>query len=258
MKILNPNDFYSVYLENHLSYYGMYSDFKNAKLALLDHIFNVIGNGIRDTDEFINFISSNEKSFNLKHTISLYEKKFYSGFDSNSDIDVNKATDDELVDFFSRTDNFHHRICENDLHLYKDVKVWEEDTKKIKRNPYPNFSKKYSIIYNLNFDLLGEQKEYWINEAITFYKDCIVYLNSEESMYHSNAYPTDDKAKDEAVISSFKKALDKYETNEDASKAYEQDYNGNVEEFVIVRWEKNKKEWMAFCHNSIDFLKEKL
>jgi hypothetical protein len=267
MNILSPNDLYANNLAVNSSYYSLYKDFDNAKLAVLDHIFNTIGNGIHDHQDFINYISLDKIIHNLNETIKLYDKKFFTGQDSvlcvfddgTEEIRKTMPSKDEKCFVMSAPNaKWFYSICEDDLHKYPNAIRWKQNKRSHSNTPYPNFQKKYSIVYEIDFDSLGDLKEIWINEIIFFYQSCIDFLNSSQSNTHSNAYPSNDPNQDKSRIKDIKRFTEKYEDNEAISKAYEHEFNGDYEEFLISRWEAQKTKWINFSLETIEFLKSKL
>lgn len=239
-KIFSPNDLYNNYVMNH-SFFSTYKnkDFDSFKLSLLDHLFNVIGNGINSNEDFLNFIYDNGFRCTAEDVFKKLNGKYYSGY----------CNDD-----FSK---YYSMIPEEELKNYSNhnFKIVEKNSF---FSPYPNFKKEYSVVYNIDFDSLGENKELWINEIIYFYQSCINFLNSDDSKKHNYAYPSDNENKDKFTFSEYQRRFETYLSNEEISKAYGLHYDGNLHEFICNRWKKEKEEWIDFSEKTISFLKSKL
>ena len=264
MKILSPNEFISNQLHKS-NIYSIFIDFDNGKLSLLDHIFNTIGSGIDTSEEFIKLISGKNNNVDLSVIKDSYSKDKYSGYthvnvilEDDDDITLNYIPDKYSLMFPARDKkNFMHISLENQ-HKYPDVILWKK-MKNIQHifTPYPNFEKIYSTIYKIDFDKLQNHREEWINIMIYFYTYCKNYFESKESLGYENAFPSNSKEKDLKRIEDYQCHMKKYESNEAISEAYELEYNGDIEDFITRRWEKDKSEWIEFCNDSINFLENK-
>ena len=123
------------------------------------------------------------------------------------------------------------------------------------KNPYPCFKKQYSLVYNLD---LTELPEDWIDNLIWFYSKCKEYFLAGASDY-SYAYPKSDNEREtqsfEKAIANLKKdGMTEEEHYAAVSKAYECEYNGDLHEFRLLRWEKEKVRCLDFIDDTIKIL----
>lgn len=225
----------------------MYS-YEDAKLAVIDHFFNVIGNGINTTEDFLNYIcieDSNKSDseiaalFHMEHNIDSSEY-FHNEF--NSLLKKNGISEEAI-------NNLENKLKQKD---------------KVNFFPYPNFKKEYSRIYYIDFNRLGEHKESWIKTVQSFYETCIEWFNSEKSLNHFNAYPTNNKDRDNYRLQEMKDYLSKKyknleEGNEELYKKIAKDYgiqsfNGDVHQMLCDMWIKNKEQWIKFSKKAIKYL----
>jgi hypothetical protein len=209
---ISPENFLNSFISKHINYYYSMYTLPDAKLAVFDQIFNVIGNGINSQEEFIQCI-----------------------FIKTTELDLNKFSD--------------NKFNNNNL---------------IKFSPYPNFQKKYTILFDLDFDIFAEHKIEWINYLINYYQYCDEYLNSENSNNHNNAFPSNKENRDDFNSQDLHKRLSNNYTgfNEGLVDTYckiAKDYgvdsfNGDIRQLFSDMWIKDKQNWLAFIKEAIYYL----
>lgn len=217
------------------------NSFEESKFAVLDQLLNVIGNGIRDDEEL------DEQVFVEKvPDFSDYEKyikeEIFYGYEKVRSIE---GTDILIPEGDSIT------CVESDKHLYPNVKKWIHAKKVNEKAPYPNFDEKYSTVYRTDFSRLGDN---WIEAAIWFYEEAKSRLEKYESSYHY-AYP----CKTERETVNRKADQLKYfgdRTNEEISRDWGYPYDGDIEKFLVGKWQKEKSRIFEFIDSTIFYLKD--
>lgn len=264
-KILAPDEYFLKCLQESILYTN-YVDLENARFSVMDSILNTVGNGIDTSEDLLEALSVT--NIDLK-SIEEIEKDYfddkYVGF-KKIIIYHEDGTDEETTVLPENLEDLVFTGChegvvltvlEKDKSKHEDVIYWKKAKRpSIKWNPYPNFQKEYSAIYKVDLNVLGDKRDVWIDEIITFYNDSIAYLESESSRDHSYAYPSNKPQGDERLIASYKKSFEKYNSNEEISKAYEAEFDGDVEAFAARRWENNKSEWINFSKEAIKYLEK--
>lgn len=261
-KILTPDEYFLKCLQDSMLYTN-YVDLEHARLSIMDSIFNTVGNGIDTSEDLLETLSST--NIDLK-SIEEIEKNYfddqYIGFKKI----IIYHEDDRVEETTVLPENLEdlvftgcHRDCvmDKDKSKHKDVIYWKRMNRSpLKWQPYPDFSKEYSAIYKVDLNVLGDKRDIWIDEIIAFYNGSIAYLESESSRDHSYAYPSNKPAADENLIMSYKEGFKKYNSNEEISKAYAAEFDGDVEAFAARRWENNKLEWIEFSKEAIKDLEK--
>lgn len=166
------------------------STLEDAKLKYFDHIFNVIGNGYHDVEEFI-----------THHTIN----------DENKDL-INSFPDKYIGDtplFYAYTQVHNHRGYESGVTGSELPGIYtEEELKNLPQvvytvqangnffddeeyffNPYPNFSKQYSMIWEDSIEALEVS---WLQAAQFYYEKAREFFYSKNANKYHGACPEDE------------------------------------------------------------------
>ena len=246
--MLSPDRFIVSYLEENSDYYGMYS-YEDAKLAVMDQLFNTIGNGIVGTNQFLRYISIEDSELSEQEISDL----------------INGIRDDthSLEDIHDRLNALLNSVGSLDKTIQNTERKIKKE-KRVKFCPYPNFDKNYSLVYELNFNLITEHKESWIAAIQDYYKQCIKYFNSDKSLSHMYAYPSNSERQDNQKLEDMKKRLTKNykgfeegieEEFEKIAKDYGiESFNGDVHKMLCDIWVKNRNQWIEFSEEVIQYL----
>lgn len=238
-KIMTAHQAFNVSMNE---YPSLYTDatLEGAKLKHYDHLFNVIGNGYRDMDEFVQAHTINKKN---KAYIDGFPDKYitveplfeaYTQVDERRSVPVGKDGS-ELPGLYT----------EQELKELPQVKYTLQVNKSYRRRetfvPYPNFKKQYSIMW----DDVSVLDKSWLEEAQFFYTKCKEFFASEHVHHYHNAHPLEDNT------DAWKRLINDYESNfirlkkddmsvEDyhaaISKAYGCEYTGDTMQFIKNRW----------------------
>jgi hypothetical protein len=259
--INNASDFFSPYefvvrcVEKFPSLYASPS-YGMVKFKVFDHVFNTIGNGLF-LEDFTGKKISNDDVLNVIHWFNC-EKASY-GYEEFEEINFDsgvfkKAIGDSVV------------VCLfSDKDKHPNIKVWVDFDCCIERNPYPNFTKQYSIVWNSkDFDFSSMGKE-WIEEAIWFYEECLKYfLDPERVKSYHYFFPQKNDYQNKDLIDFTRKLIasyEKYPTNEDISNDYgvefvgDRDNYSDLYNFSIKVWEKEFNRILDFINETILHLK---
>lgn len=261
MKTSTPKQYYAKKLSNSRTYYSMFSNFNSARFYFLDHILNVIGNGIENFNEFLNEIKLDRKKYDFDKQVALFEEKIYNGYytvDYFSEDENKVVTSSKIPENADYSPSFDKAVCsvfDSERKQYSTIIVWKEnENRREDFKPYPNFNKQHTVLYKIDFSKL-DYKDLWIKEFIYFYEECIRYFKSEKSNRHIYAFPTGNSNRDKYIITEYKKTFKRYDSNESISDAFGIQYNGDVEKFATDRWNIIKQEWIIFCQDAIEYLK---
>lgn len=123
-------------------------NFNISKLLILDHLLNVIGNGIYSDNEFLKYIT---KYIILDSTYKEWLKTNENLYKQRNKLKSEKINVDLESYFF----------------------------------PYPNFNKEYSTVYKLN--ILHKLNKDWITGFIWFYTECQVIFDNYNSNKYTNS-----------------------------------------------------------------------
>ena len=246
---------------NQFPYLYAHPNIERSKLRVYDQIFNVIGNGYVDQDDFDADFTITAKN---KPLLDNYPAKYSSDeilFEGYTEIDPDF---EEFEKQFPKSGtNIKGLYTEWEKDLHPEVKLWRE--KKPSTSdwiPYPNFQKEYSLVWDFDMDKLDAS---WLEEAVWFYEQSKKFFLSEASAQYHYAWPSEPQ-KQQYIITSFESRFPTYNkegmTQDEyyaaISKAYEFPYNGDTQLFVQQRWEKEKARILAFIEETTTMLSDKL
>lgn len=226
--------------------------YKKAKIKVLDQLLNVIGNGIRDDEELTEQLEGIDPEITMADIAKYVSgEKIYYGYTKITTYEENGKI------IFTSPDNTgktYYGVLESEKDNYKDVVYWMECTRHPHR-PYPNFDEKYSTIYQCPSFLSLHPS--FIEAAIEFYEYVKEWLVDNESKYHY-AFPCDTEQKTEKRTKDITLNMAKYKTWDEISEAYGTEYKGDVYQFQVDRWARDKERIFQFLEKTLEMLKEKL
>lgn len=212
--------------------------FDEAKMKVMNHLLNVIGNGIRNNEELAEHLSGYEKGQSSEDKIlalRYIQEDFYWAI-----FPVTEEKD--LIVFTEELDSAKLK--------FPQVEYWIKN-KKYDFNPYPNFSKEYSTIYSCpNYFNLDKS---WIFAALEYYNNCLIRFQEDKKDY-SHRWPSENPEKTKKdFLSHFGN-----KTNEQISKDYKFPFDGDLDKFLTGKWQKEKARIIAFIEETIELLREKI
>ena len=241
------------------TYPTLYSNttYDKVRYAVLDQIFNTIGNGIWEIKEF----EYHDYDFDGARKYITEESIFY-GYHKD---------DCEYVDVGSNEPWCRHKPGAKSIYVLDSERVnhpeigdWLECTRGKSKNPYPNFDKTYSMVWDKEFTFSDLGSE-WIKEAIWFYQESLKYFEDSESYKaYSYAFPRYDSylKRDitESVLMDFKEMIaGKYDSYSALSEAYGvEGYDGDDYKFLCKRWNQERARIIKFITETIELLNQKL
>ena len=242
-------------------------DFELAKFRVLDHLFNTLGNGCRNIEDFQEGLFKKQE-IDIIRAERLCLEPTYDGYE---EVEIFKADTMEFKFPKSET-NIARNVFEEEKEKFPSVIYWikndpnEKDLEDIflerkdifintKFRPYPNFQKKYSILWNEPETLKCLNIE-WLNSLIWFYETSLTSIN-EGCFRDYSEFPTGSSKEDKRRIDEMLK-FTKDKSYETISKDYELFFDGNMEDFLTRKWLKTKKEYETFINETILLLKEEI
>lgn len=247
LKLLSPDEYIVNSINNYPTLYLKYS-FEQSKIAVLDHVLNVIGSG---SDDFERMITGKPKSF----------AEIENWFGENKVYEYEKNGSRKIV--FESSENT------MEIEKYKDYF----------HVPYPNFQKRYSLVYSENYKVMSDE---WKKAALDFYlyaKD--FFQDKNKSKHYHYAFEMESLTKPEKsdteesrklsrlyntrmnLISDMKKAFEK-RTEEQINKDYGVEFKGDktndadICKFLENRWLKEKERIQKFLDQTITMLESDL
>lgn len=239
----------------------------NARLKIFDQIFNVIGNGYRDHDEFVNAhqwtpkIAEMARGFPSKY---IGVEPLYTGYMATT-VRGEGAMTFEMADIHSSLQGLY---TEAEKEFHPDVKKWSlsngrrGQTQPEVHSPYPNFKTEYSLLYHVKIEELDDS---WLKAGAEYYEYCREYFNSPESANYHGAWPADPQ-KQTRLIADYEQSIarcikgieDQAEQWAVITKAYETPYEGDTARFIQARWAKDKARIGIFIESTLSMLEEHL
>lgn len=234
---------------------------QQAQFKFFDHMFNVIGNGYRNHQEFIDAHTINNK--NKKFLASFPEKYIgeiplhhcYTKMQNIGNLklpDLHSALKELLTieEIKERTDIVYFNQCAN------------QKNKQDKEAPYPNFKKEYSLLWNVHLKDLDQS---WIEAGINYYTQMKTFFDSEQIDLYSSAIPKDPNKLQNLINqyeTHFKHRKTENMTNQEhfdkISNDYECKYEGNTEQFIHQRWNKELLRIKDFINETLHYLEQNL
>lgn len=253
MKLLTPKKCVNLFVNLYPSLYASTS-LEMCKLRVYDQIFNVNGNGIRNTNEYIEHMRDRRKNVHTPPQKYLSGERLYYGYTEVKTYGEGKfkfevgESDSCLDEVFS----------ESEMADHPEVKHWMGFDPFNKFIPYPNFAKDYSIIWRMDTNILSQE---WIDEIIWFYKKCEEFFNGPDSNDYSYAVTKDPiklemriRDQDNYLKKYFKTKVSIQESWDQISKDYETEYRGDTLDFIQRRWEAEKNRILQYITETIDML----
>lgn len=229
--LLTPREFVLKYVLEYPSLFAK-NTFEESSLAVFDQIFNTIGNGI----ELSAFYTA---SVDEELALSYINERIYYAY-----------KEIEGCDWFDQEPTV---IKESELNNPAFVKTIE--IKKNKDSFYPNFQSKYSIFENIpEFLDFGVE---WLESVKWFYQQAQNYFLGNCSNYLF-AYPCSTQEESDWRIRDMEDNLGKYKSNEEISEAYGCEYDGDIDKFQRLRWEREKTKILTFLGETLEMLDSKL
>mgnify|MGYP001415321967 CR=1 FL=1 len=243
LKLLSPNEYIVNSIHNYPTLYLKYS-FEQSKIAVLDHVLNVIGSG---SDDFERMIMGKPQLFS----------DIEPWFGENKVYELEKNGSRNIV-FEDSADTMEIKKDKDYYHI-----------------PYPNFQKRYSLVHSENYKVMSDD---WKKAALDFYlyaKD--FFQDKNKSKFYHYAFEIESLTKPEKtdteeykklsrlyntrmnLISDMKKAFEK-KTEDQITKDYGVEFIGgktndaDICKFLENRWLKEKTKIEQFLDETITML----
>lgn len=234
-----------------------HTSYDRAKLRVLDHYFNVIGNGLRDYNELL----SNTRSYTELQDIPekyLNGEQLYSGYTG-----IHKKLSTDRYQFPDIDTVIKGMYTESEKKNFPDVKVWSPNEINGKEywEPYPNFKEEYSLFHVIDIDVFPMD---WLEAGIWYYKQAKEYFLGEYSSEYHYALSKRNIKERERRIRDYKDSLNKlrakYDTEEQflayvrSPNGYGVEYNEDIEAMIEARWSNEKTRILTFIENTLNML----
>ena len=119
------------------------------------------------------------------------------------------------------------------------------------RDPYPNFQKKYSVVWTSNFKEFGPE---WCDAAIWFYDVvCREYFDDGAYDYYEK-YPCANNRETQDRIRAMNQIALRV-SKEELLREFSLDYNGDMHEALCNKWNNQLQNIYKFIDNTVDMLK---
>lgn len=253
MKLLTPIKVVNLAINQYPSLYAA-AGIELAKLRVYDHIFNVIGNGIRDTEEYCEYMRNRHKGVQTPPAKYLSGERLHYAYMETEEFGegdykiVMPKSGSDLDEVFTEAEKADH----------PEVKKWMGFDVSSRFVPYPNFKKDYSTVWQIDTELLTEE---WIDEIIWFYRKCEEFFDGPNASEYSYAVTKDPK-KLERRVKEQEQFFERYkkETASEAeywaaiTKNWQCEYRGDTLDFIQRRWQIEHARIRAFITETIAML----
>lgn len=217
------------------------TEYEISKFHVLDQLLNVNGNGIRNSEELFEELQSVDIVDASRYFTEPTTTGYYSVVEYGSGYLHPNLNGDKVNCFVSEKDN------------YPEVKKWTDcDLPSKFKMPYPNFRKRYSIVWRDNGFLSLDKG--WLEAAIWFYKKArnIIYLREHEYSY---SFPTIIAKENKEIIKNQLVAFGT-RTYEEISRDWCHPYDGDIVKFLTTKWQKEKQEIFDFIDETVEMLEK--
>ena len=213
--------------------------FDAVKLRVLDTLFNVTGNGIRDHQELLQCLTVAEFDRDLALRCCNGEPVYF-GYTQTL-----KFVEADFQKEFPQGDPI--MVLEDDRPNHPEIVYWMKN-KRFEWNPYPNFNKQYSIVWRSNFRELGPA---WSEAAVWFYTKCDEWFDNHSSKY-SYAYPHHDEQQTRKYLDGMIKNRTQYDSDQAFAEAYgAESFDGNMDQFFRQKWQRELKRIREYIQETI-------
>ena len=248
-RILTPDEFIIRAVNAYPSLYASPS-YDEAKFKVLDHTFNTIGNGL--------YMESFQGEPVTEEEVAAAQKWFNCTRAAYGYMETRKLGDDP--EWLMPEGDPIITVPEDEMVNHPEIVYWVEFDCDGKRDPYPNFQKQYSMVWDardINFAMLGRE---WAQAAGWFYNRCRDYfMDVDQTKTYHTAFPKESKRETANTIADYKRfmGVDKYPTNDDITKAYGCEFIGDrnndedVAAFIVRRWNADRQNILDFIFETI-------
>lgn len=244
-KLLTPDEYVTRSITRHPSLYASVSP-EIAKLAIYDHTFNVIGNGLL-LEDFQYEAPTPEEYAQAAKWFSC--SKLFAGY-------TQVVTEDNWTRPVGVPSVY---VLEEEKANHPQVLYWVKYLSRTRFVPYPNFQKQYSQVWDskeFNLTMLSSE---WAKAADWFYAQCqAFFLDEEQVLHYFRAFPGQYPL--ENVLREWRAALKKYDSTEAISQAYGYEFEGDpsndddVARFCVRGWVQHREQVLAFLAETRDLL----
>jgi hypothetical protein len=248
--IFTPTDYVKAAVIKHPSLYAS-ANFETTKFKVFDQLFNTIGNGIKGWHGFVKEIAVRDINLDRAAVFTRGEKIFYGyvGITKLAEVRSSLA--------------FQSILAESEKAEHPEITFWMEsshsDMTLADVCPYPCFDEKYSLLYELDISRLTPE---WIQEIIWFYEECQQFFNDDKRWpKYSNAYPNEEKYYDTHVKDNIDRRINeciKAGTIDVLFSEYGVKYTGDLEDFLVRRWNMKHTKIKTFIERTLAKLKAEL
>lgn len=222
-------------------YPTLYIDYSydGVRLRVLDHVFNTIGNGLdKESFEYQDYDFESAKKY-------ITDESLWYGY-HEEDITRKIMSNGETYCF--PTGKSILTCLESEKSQYSNMVYWVESNR-YPHEFYPNFDKKYSLVWKPLFKKLPLE---WTEDAIWFYTQARDYFNNDPHNFHY-AFPNGECSV-EKQIKEFEHFIKDYKSYEEISKAYELEYTGDTYDFLSRRWQVELTRIKEFIDETLNML----
>ena len=235
------------------------TDVKTARSKVFGQIFNTIGNGY---DNYNDFFSEFERTPERVDMTKAFPAKYigveplYTGYtdvQSKSTFSAMSYLDSALLGLYT----------EIEKDSYPNVTKWTQANRiGMISTPYPNFYTRYSLLHLIELEKLDDS---WLQAGISYYVGCREFFNGPDAVHYHSAWPADPKKQVQLILdyeTSIARCIKGIDSQNEqwaaVSKAYEVAYKGDTALFIQERWKKENTRIGAFIEKTLMMLQENL
>ena len=230
----------------------MLSTYDDSKFAVLSHLFEAVGNGVKDFKGFRKLCAGKGDEPDMPPAHYYDGTPLFTGF-----TEVTTFGSVTIPQYSAKT---FYGVPESQKDQYPSVVLWKTPRPSARPAPYPNFKVEYALVYELKNNL-SKLDISWIEAAQWFYKECKNYFHGDCRDYHF-AHPKPTDHQNLLAIQDFlkyvenqkKPGLSTQELHQNISEAYRHPYDGDPDHFLATKWLKERKRIMQYIDATLDLL----
>lgn len=221
--------------------------YEESRMKILGYFFNSINYGLPPMKEFRYGLKHLKQKTDLSRLEKYFSEKFYDGYYNAQEI---KLSGDKIFLVPANDSKQVHNVLESERVNYPDIKLWYAN-RYHPFTPYPYFKTRHSIVHDS--PMFRFFPDDWIQGGIDYYEHCKKWFNSDAVKNYSYYYVERNEKSLTSQLNAFGTR-----TNEQITKDWECEYTGDVHDFKVRIWQKEKQRILLFIDETLDILYKEL
>ncbi len=237
-------------------------DMDETRLNVADQLLNTNGNGIRDDDEFVAELEMCKREATQAVTERGRDYIANGVFqclvipERFRGVDLAKLPHADMIDYISLVGTLDSEKLTSDevaQFVASNPGLIPMQVERRRRRPYPCFNQRFSPLSGFISTYITLDDD-WIQFAVEFYENCLERFIADEEDY-AYRWPHLNSADNDRERAEWAERLIKFDSHEEASAAFGAKYNGDIDAFLIRRWQAFREKSIAFIRRTLNVLR---